>query len=251
MDQRERDGAKASDFQRFDQEKKRYAALKREAKMIKERAERPGGDVVDHPWTRASQRAKSDASEHPADRDNPMSSRVERRRKVMVWVSGGALLMSLLLAGYGALRLTRPANEGPLVASPYEIVVWHELEEGEALLLEEAAAAYSTGEIVVRAMHQPNLVQAVRGSAFLPGGPSLVITDLPTARAMAVMGLAAPVELAGDRALPERHVLPLAPDLPWSRPLAIFIVRSHAGTEYAEVESAFAHYLAQRINEAP
>lgn len=217
----------SSDFERFTEERKRYARAKQEARMLKKLA--GGGDLGpegSHPWLWAIHKAKSQGVE-PENADN---SEASEKRKLAgspdsrrLWLVGAAFVACITLAAYGVVRLTTgsPRESAILAQTRPTIHVWHALDGPELAYLIQLAAAFAPGQIDVVISRQDHVESAVRQSLFHGDFPDVVILSEAEARSLAQLGILEPLTDDSGRG---RLYLPLVEPGPWTTALVAAIV---------------------------
>ncbi len=116
-----------TDYERFAQQRKRYVAAKREARLLKRQGDAAAeGGLLEHPWLAAARRSK-----HEDERPDPFRSRQPARSTTRRLI-GAAIVLCLWLAAYGAWQsMDRSGEPSAAPESRPVFRVWHSLDGAE------------------------------------------------------------------------------------------------------------------------
>lgn len=239
-----------SDFQRFTEERRRYADAKREARRLKQLgdlAQAAGGPGDEHPWLRASRQAKrGDAS---TKREVAWERRTKRalggRALGEPGMVGLAVVVCLVLSAYAVARFTGAARVAQTAGEARPaIYVWHALDRPELPLLAHLAASYAPEGIDVVLSRHEHVETAVRLSVLSGDLPHVIIASETEARSLARLGILQPLE---DDAGEQSYFLPLADRLPWSTPLVAALTRRDGDPLIEKARQGFVRSLRERL----
>jgi len=231
------DGRRRSDFERFAEERRRYAAARREARLIKSKAD--GGGAGVHPWIKASQEAKTKV---PLEHNAAFQA---ARKASRLTFAGLAFLFCITIL---ALGITRSKTVGDGAALDREEVqtlhVWHGVEGSGGLELARLAEAYANDRLKVVLVHQPDMDAAIRAAVVQRAVPHVLILAQNDAERLRHLGLLAPIATGAERVEP---YLPLTEPAPWSLPLVAAVTSRPGDPEASRASSDFARYLWRRL----
>lgn len=233
-------GKRRSDFERYSEEQRRYAALRREARLLRQEA--AGAPL--HPWLKASQEAK-------AKRAWNESGRIAVRRTPRLAFAAAVFLLCLAaLAAGAAVKSHRSGAPEAAGQARRALHVWHDVKGPEqqsrlACLAAEYASAAGGVEVIVT--HQPDIAEALADAFFTRAVPHVVVLGQNDAERFASLGLLAPVLSGGASG----YFLPLAEAGPWSLPLVAALPARPAGAAPDEASHRLLRHLVEHLRHHP
>lgn len=232
-----------SDFERFAEERRRYAAARQEARRLK-RGE-VGADAEVHPWILASRTAKAS----PGKESSPLGpSMPPRKARLLVACATGLVGLTVIVAS-----LSRPWYRGPGTLATGQalkpaIQVWHSLAGHEAAELQRLAAAFGADGPDAIVAHHPDIPLAVRAALFRGESFHVLVLGQNDAERLAGLGLLSPVDPGTDEA---RYYVPLGEPGAWSLPVVAAVASVDQDPELLSASLEFARYLERHLRRSP
>lgn len=239
---------KTSDFERFQEERRRYASAKREARLLKSGSFYSEEDgLIDHPWAVSSAKAKRANEANVPSFPGTQPKRSAKRRLAL---TGVALICFLGLALYSTGSWRDNLRPGEAVTKPSDhAVIWHDVSEHEARLLNEYSRGFLAGgdqDPGVHIDYVPDIPLRLRVTPFVDW-PSIIVTDVNTASVLASAGWLQPLVPLGEATPPTQQFwLPLSPASPWARPIVVAVPRGPS-TGTNEHGMSLTYYLVEQI----
>ena len=229
-----------TDYERFAQQRKRYVAAKREARLLKRQGDAAAeGGLLEHPWLAAARRSK-----HEEERPDPFRSRQPARSTTRRLI-GAAIVLCLWLAAYGAWQsMDRSGEPSAAPESRPVFRVWHSLDGAEEAALADLAAAYVGGRFDVAVSHHPDIPRSLSLLSSPEKAPHIAILPLTEARILAAWGIVEPLDGAEN---PDSHYRPLVDPVPWSVPIVAVVLNTHDSRFDARARREFVSYLQKRL----